>query len=483
VTEGLLRESDGELRAGSLPETWSEVPADALASLWAALPHLDTWNAEEGWVGAQPLKGNPYPSVYLLAMLFLAAQREGAWVAPEVVEEWLFENHPYWAKGSEGEVSAGTRSRARHPIVNVLLGFAFQLRLMEAARNAAGEWVTRLSVTGRWLLGMGPAPPVPQGFPQTLLVQPNLEILAYRQGLTPGLIASLSRFAAWKSLGAACTLQLEPESVYRALELGETFESILHTLQRHGMKITPPAVVDALKTWANKHERIGVFGSAVLLEFAGAEHLNEALARGLPATRISDKLAVVARESDVPFPMFRLTGTRDYGLPPEKCVDIEADGVTLTIDLARSDLLLETEVRRFAEPVSAGPGAGRSERELLNGRRQYRLTPASLSAGRNSGLSLTNLENWFLQRAGQPLSAAGRLLLTGDEVSPLEMRRLQILSVPSSEVADGLMQWPASKALIVQRLGPTALVVAEENAELLRARLAELGIKIVSAVY
>ena len=51
-------------------------------------------------------------------------------------------------------------------------------------------------------------------------MQPNLEIIAYRQGLTPALIARLTRFAAWKSLGAACTLQLEPETVYRALEAG-----------------------------------------------------------------------------------------------------------------------------------------------------------------------------------------------------------------------------------------------------------------------
>jgi hypothetical protein len=59
--------------------------------------------------------------------------------------------------------------------------------------------------------------------------------------------------------------------------------------------------------------------------------------------RLSDRLAVVPNESDVDFRHFRLTATRNYGLPPEKCVDVEPDGVSLSIDLARSDLLLDTE--------------------------------------------------------------------------------------------------------------------------------------------
>src|SRR5205823_9021715 len=104
-------------------------------------------------------------------------------------------------------------------------------------------------------------------------------------------------------------------------------------------------------------------------EFATAEDLNDALMRGLPATRLSERLAVVANESDIDFRHFRLAGTRDYALPPEQCVTVGDDGVTLTVDLTKSDLMLETELQRFAEP------AGRPEH---NGRRTYILTPASL---------------------------------------------------------------------------------------------------------
>jgi hypothetical protein len=473
VREGLLQDEDGELHAGPLPAAWSEGLLASLASLWSALPHLDAWNPHDGWCGSARLTGNPYPSAYLLALLLLARLPESRWVRPAAVENWLVKHHPYWSEGSSTAAVAS--------LDVFLLGLAYQLRLLRAARDAQGEWVISLTPMGRWVVGSGPQPAPPPAFPQTLLVQPNLEILAYRQGLNPELIARLSRFAAWKSLGAACTLQLQPETVYRALESGETFESILQTLERHGMKTTPAPVVESLRTWANKRERIGVYPGAVLLEFSCAEHLNEALARGLPAVRLSDKLAAVAREGDVNFQMFRLTGTRDYGLPPERCVEVESDGVTLTVDLARSDLLLETEVQRFAEPVPANSTApARAPQDAGNGRRQYRLTPESLAAGRASGLSLTALESWFVQRTGQALSPAARLLLTGGEFPPLELKQLHVLNVPSKEVADGLAQWPGTRPLIMERLGPTALVVAEENAEVLREQLKALGVSIRS---
>ncbi len=115
-----------------------------------------------------------------------------------------------------------------------------------------------------------------------MLVQPNLEILAYRQGLTPALIGTLTRFATWKGLGAACTLQLEPHSVYRALEAGETFSSLVETLERHGMKAVPTPVLESLRTWSNKRDRISVYPAAALFEFPGPAELADALAAGCP---------------------------------------------------------------------------------------------------------------------------------------------------------------------------------------------------------
>jgi hypothetical protein len=460
--ESVVQGSDSEWRAGSLPAAWEAGLPSTLASLWAALPRVTTWSARDGWQVENA--GNlPFAAAYLLALLLVARAPEGHWVDPDDVETWLLERHPYWS-GEEVRPS-----RRRSWVATFLLGVAYQLRLLQATRGGDDRWLVRLSPLGRWVLGLAELAPAVPAYPQTLLVQPNLEIIAYRQGLTPHLIGRLGLLAAWKTLGAACTLQLLPETVYRALEGGLNFERILQLFEQHGMRPAPPAVVEALRTWADKRERITVYPTAAIFEFASPDDLNDALARGLPGVRLSDTLALVQREADIDYRHFRLTGTRDYSLPPERCVEVEPDGVTLAVDLARSDLLLDTELQRFAEPVETLP---------LNGRRRYRLTPASLADGRQGGLHVRALEEWFVQRTGSPLSASARLLLTGSQSGPVGLQRQLVLSVASPEVADGLQQWPGTRSLIGERLGPTALSIAEEHVEELRERLRGLGIDV-----
>jgi hypothetical protein len=232
------------------------------------------------------------------------------------------------------------------------------------------------------------------------------------------------------------------------------------------MKPTPAAVVDMLRTWAQKRERISVFPAATILEFLTPTDLTDALARGVPLVRISDRMALIAREADLDYRHFRLTANRDYTLPPEPCVRVDADGVTLHVDLNRSDLLLETEIHRFAEPVTA------VETGSL---RTFRLTPASLASGQEHGLTVEALEAWFLHRTGEPLSAAARFLLTAAEQPTPRLRKLLVLQVESESIADGLCQWPATRPLIEERLGPTALVICADKRSQLLETLEQLG--------
>ncbi len=455
LASGLLHERDNELTAGTFSPAWFGPEANLLAELWSALPLVRGWEPVAGGRSADA-PGNPYPGAQLLAMALLTRLPADGWARPEAIEEWIAQRHPFWRDGTAPPPGVAT----------FLLGVMYLLRLTQVCPGPAGSRLVRLSPTGRWVLGLAAEPPPQPAYPQTLLVQPNLEILAYRQGLTPPLIVALGRFATWKSLGAACTLQLEPQSVYRGLESGETFAGIVRTLERHGMKALPSAVLESLRTWSNKRERITVYPAAALFEFASADELTEAIARGLPAQRLTDRLAVVASEAEIEYRQFRLTGTRDYCQPPERCVDVEADGVTLDIDPVRSDLLLEMEVRRFAEPVAGA----------ANGRRRYRLTPESLGAARDQGVTAAFLEHWFSQRTGVRLPPAARLLFSGADVPRPELRRQVVLHVASAEIADGLEQWPATRPLIQARLGPAALAVAEDDVAALTAQLAALGI-------
>jgi hypothetical protein len=457
---GIVEEANGELHSAKALPAWEEGVTPAIGSLWSALLEVRGWDAASGWQAEQADRAGP--SAYVIALLLLASWPEDGWAPAARIAERTCAAHPYW----NGNGSPTTNSHGLNLVNGFLLGVAYSLGLVQVGKSADG-WLVRLSQRGRWLLRLGEVSSSAAHFPKTLLVQPNLEIVVYRQGLTPALISSLSQFAVWKTIGSACTLQLKPESVYQGLEAGWTLERMIHVLEHHGMRPTPTPVLESLRTWANKRNRLTVFANAALFEFASGSDLEEALARGLPAIRMTDRLAAVANENSIDYRHFRLLGTRDYGLPPDRCIQVEEDGVTLTIDAVRADLLLETELCRFADYVDGTPN-----RES----RRYRLSFASLARARDAGLGASFLEEWFTQRTGQNVPPAARLLMEGTTTASPWLRRELVLRVESKAVADGLLQWPATRQWIAQRLGPMALVVEEDSVEPLRAQLEALGI-------
>jgi hypothetical protein len=450
---GLLGERDGALAAAAFPPAWDDGLPPLLAELFAALPLVEAWDP---LVGYAPGDGglSPTPTAGLLALL-LARD----FVSHDAVAEWLWSHHPTWA----GAIPADAKDKGAAWVRALLLGVAFPLGLIEVA----GE-LLRLSPQGRHLLAGEREPAAPPAFPQTLLVQPNAEVLAYRQGLTPPLVAALSRFARWKGIGPACTLELTPEQTYRGLESGLTLPMIVQTLNRHATRPVPPGVADLLQRWASKRERITIFASAVLVEFPTPAELDAAVSRGVVTLRLTDRIGMTADGGEPSLSHLRLIGNRDYEAKPQRCLSVADDGVTLTVDTPQADLLLEAEIGRFAEPLPAES----------NGARAFRLTPQSLRRAAGSGFPLADIDAWFAERTGAPLSAAGRLLLLGPQLSAPRAGRLLVVKLPTTEVADGVTQWPRTRALVSERLGPLAVVVEEENFEAFKAALAEAEVRV-----
>jgi hypothetical protein len=93
-------------------------------------------------------------------------------------------------------------------------------------------------------------------------------------------------------------------------------------------------------------------------------------------------------------------------------------------------------------------------------------------------MNLVQLDAWFGQRTGKASSPAARLLHSGAELGSCQVKRMLVVNVPSPELTDGLAQWPETARLIQSRLGPTALVVAEEKLEELRNRCREIGVQL-----
>jgi hypothetical protein len=325
----------------------------------------------------------------------------------------------------------------------------------------------RLSDLGRHLFADGPKPADPPDFPQTLLVQPNAEIIAYRQGLTPALVASLTRFARWKGFGAACTLELTAEQTYRGLESGLTVAGIIQTLNRHGSRPVPPAVADLLQRWANKRERIIVYTAATLVEFQSSADLDAALSRGVVAVRVTDRVGLCPNGADPDFKHLRLVGNREFDARPVRCVSVADDGVTLTVDAAQSDLLLDPEIARLADPIpdSTGP-------------RKYAVTPGSVARAVQSGWAPPELDAWFAARTGGPLPPAAKLFTQAAALPPSLASRRLVVQLPNEAATDGLMQWPVTRRLVEERLGPTAVAVDDTNLDTLVMVLAEIGLRV-----
>src|SRR5262249_45645369 len=163
---GIAVQVDTELQAGTFPPEWQEDLVAVISSIWSVLPQLENWNPHRGWGASATVSGNPYPSACFLAIALLAGLPPDACARAADVERWVIDRHPYWPAMKPQAVG----------LQAFLLGFAGSLRLLHAAQDANGAWLVRLSPLGRGVLGVAARPPAPPEYPQTLLVQPNLEI-------------------------------------------------------------------------------------------------------------------------------------------------------------------------------------------------------------------------------------------------------------------------------------------------------------------
>ena len=102
----------------------------SLASLWAALPRLESWNAQNGSGRSANGRGNPYPSAYLARPAAAGAARPERWADPGALERWLLEDHPYWTGES-------VRPSQRPPLaVNLPARAGHSLRIVQATKAA-----------------------------------------------------------------------------------------------------------------------------------------------------------------------------------------------------------------------------------------------------------------------------------------------------------------------------------------------------------
>jgi hypothetical protein len=485
------------------PEFWTENAVHLPQMIATGWMGLRTWDERSGMVSAPDLEEQAITYLRVALLLWLGALGESEWIALDDLAEHLFALYPEWEKVSFSDQPRAAEAAPRRPrppqarakarigaqpaargaslLESILLGAAYPLGLVRAAEESRSRRrVVQLTPFARYVLALGPAPPPREHFEKFLFVQPNFEMVAYRQGLTPQLVGRLSRFAWWSQLGAALELKLTRESVVNGLDGGSTPDSMLETLTRHSQRPLPAGVIDAVKNWATRRERVTYYAAATLIEFGSSAERNAALehwpAREHAApVSVAERFLLVEDERTVPFDRLRMTSSRDYRRPAEACVRVEEGGVTLALDSARADLLVEPELARFADPLSLDPDRGQAKAPPL---RRFVISPASLRRGMSRGMSAPQLSEWFIRRTGGEMPPALRLLVLvrASRVPPLKAARIRVLSVRNAELLDGLIQHPATSALLGDRLGPTSVAIPDDDLEAFLSALKELGI-------
>ncbi|HVJ80726.1 MAG TPA: hypothetical protein VNC50_06620 [Planctomycetia bacterium] len=455
-----------------LRNLWPATLAELQLSCAGAIIGAEAWNE----LGPETPPGSfasEMASARFLLLLALASlpPEEGASV--DQLANLLLGCHPPF--NAAGELVGPFRQKdqrtrlAREWARMAVLGAFYQCGMIEVAEaTARGELVVRLSALGRRFLGeapdasdVRPAPPV-----QTLLAQPNHQLIVYRQGLTAPLLADLMMFAEPTGLGPALTFEIKSESIYLALEAGFSDRDVIGLLEKHGGREPPTGVAESIKTWSQKRDRLSVFGDATLFEFDSKEDLAEALARGVEGTPVSDRLLLVAGEPS--FSHLKISAQRDYlRSSAEPCVTPGPDGVTLNVDLSKSDLMLESELQRFAEPA-----------DDRTPRQSYRVTPESVRIATEQGLGADILEDWFARRTAGPPPASVRLLLRAAPGLSLGARTRIVVETEEAHLADGLLQHPETSEYFVGRLGPTSLAVLPEKWDEIAAACRKLGVSL-----
>ncbi len=450
---GLFRQDKTEIVSQGFGESWKQDLPSLLRECLAAFFCVIDWNPTDGY-SPEP-ETAALPSIALISLLLIADVQDDGIVSLDSIQKFIEQKHP-----------EGKSSRQMHAMVRgLVMGVFLQLRIVEIF-NTPDEDFVRLSDLGRWLLRDGKKPDLEPHYTQTLTVQPNGEIILFRQHLRVTLLAELTQFAVWKTIGAACTLEIDPERMYRGLEAGLSFSQIVQTLEKFGMYPLPGNVRDSINRWASKRERVTVYASATLIEFVKPEELEDAYRRGLVAQKLTDRIGL-SEKADIDYKNFRLLGNRDYESPPQPCVEFDEDGLTFDVISAKADLLLEAELKQIADPL---PFSGNFER------RRYRFTLERFRKMADSGWTRDILDRWCRERSGDGASPAASLLFLPPLNVELRAEEKLVIEIKDEAMADGLTQWPATARLIEARLGPNSITVSPHNLSALREQLKLIGI-------
>jgi hypothetical protein len=343
------------------------------------------------------------------------------------------------------------------------------------------------------MMGHGEPPRSSSSIEKSLFIQPNLEGIFYRQGLTAANLAKIVRLLKFTAIGPVIQGRLDEVWMRRMFASSFKLERLLNELAELSAVPIAGSVLETVRTWAGKSDRIRVYKSAILLETVDPEDRPDLIARfgtDNPTEPVGDSWLIVADEEHIPFKGLRIVAQQDQARDPLQCVRPIGDGTTLEVDSTKSDLALEPQLNRFTRP-SNSVGQQSHEASVSSSLRFYSIDMGSLAKAVEQGVTSEWIESFFQKRSGEPTPASVALLWKCTELSArsssetsrinspeIQLERILVLTCEDQTIIDGLLKLNSTSNLLGRQLGPHSVQVKEAYLEVFMEQIVQLGLRV-----
>jgi hypothetical protein len=314
----------------------------------------------------------------------------------------------------------------------------------------------RVTPSGRYALGVGPMPESSdEATSDALIVQPDFEVIAYRDRCTADLLRKLDTFCERVRAGEASTYRITQDSVYHGVRSGTPMAAFMTLLESHSRQTLPSNVREQFAAWQRKLESIQLHPGCDLLECADAEEAEAISTECDGSKRIGDRYVLLNGVQP------EVDARVDYRRDRRRCLQQE-DGLIIRLPWERCDLFMARRLEEMGDLTSDGSDLIlHLDKNKLKRREDWNLYAAQLE-------SLTE----------EPLAARYRVALRawGGDLGSAHSGSATIVRFDSPELCEASLEFSEVSEYIEGRLGLFALVIFKGKLAKFKKALRQRGI-------
>ena len=376
--------------------------------------------------------------------------------------------------GSDWDLVEGAFIRA------VFHGPLSWLGLVECQTRSDGKDVFAISWLGAQVLELNGSAPLPDlceipSHRDSLIVQPNFDVVVYDPDEQPELLYHIDRFAERVSRDRLAIFRLTNESVSAGLQLGLRIDDVIDLLEGTARTPLPQNVVFSMRDWARRFEGVHWLRNAWLIEAPDKATLDRWLTEPVVAKAVARRLSptvglcVGERPVELPAVLSRIGAqvkVVDANAPLSSSGWVE-DDVVVSVPVADASFHL----RRMLGEIAALE----SETDRVV---RYQITNQTIERAVMNGMSIAQILSIIdgAVRGAVPGGMHVRIKGWAGGYSAVALGQVGMLVAPNPDALRDLRADPAFARAFILTVSPTAAIVDKDALSLLERALAERGI-------